>query len=97
MIAVVPVSSYDGSKDEAASSAHAAIGSHSGSFFLRLSAPLVAMQFGQLLTHLDTTQQMINNTLKDNNTLLAQVGSPGNTAGSAARCDMITGGFLGGV
>uniref|UniRef100_H3CNN0 Dynactin 2 (p50) n=1 Tax=Tetraodon nigroviridis TaxID=99883 RepID=H3CNN0_TETNG len=32
-----------------------------------------AMQFGQLLTHLDTTQQMINNTLKDNNTLLAQV------------------------
>lgn len=34
------------------------------------------MQFGQLLTHLDTTQQMINNTLKDNNTLLAQVGSP---------------------
>lgn len=44
--------------------------------FLHLSAPLVAMQFGQLLTHLDTTQQMINNTLKDNNTLLAQVGSP---------------------
>lgn len=39
----------------------------------RLSA---AMQFGQLLTHLDTTQQMINNTLKDNNTLLAQVGRP---------------------
>lgn len=38
--------------------------------------PSVAMQFGQLLTHLDTTQQMINNTLKDNNTLLAQVGSP---------------------
>lgn len=32
-----------------------------------------AMQFGQLLTHLDTTQQMINNTLKDNNTLLTQV------------------------
>lgn len=33
------------------------------------------MQFGQLLTHLDTTQQMINNSLKDNNTLLTQVGS----------------------
>ncbi|XP_036387060.1 dynactin subunit 2 isoform X3 [Megalops cyprinoides] len=32
-----------------------------------------AMQFGQLLTHLDTTQQMINNSLKDNSTLLAQV------------------------
>uniref|UniRef100_A0A3B4APG0 Dynactin subunit 2 n=1 Tax=Periophthalmus magnuspinnatus TaxID=409849 RepID=A0A3B4APG0_9GOBI len=32
-----------------------------------------AMQFGQLLTHLDTTQQMINSTLKDNNTLLTQV------------------------
>uniref|UniRef100_A0A673GYB7 Dynactin subunit 2-like n=1 Tax=Sinocyclocheilus rhinocerous TaxID=307959 RepID=A0A673GYB7_9TELE len=28
-----------------------------------------AMQFGQLLTHLDTTQQMINNSLKDNSTL----------------------------
>ncbi|XP_031680701.1 dynactin subunit 2 isoform X1 [Oncorhynchus tshawytscha] len=32
-----------------------------------------AMQFGQLLTHLDTTQQMINNSLKDNGTLLSQV------------------------
>ncbi|XP_068598585.1 dynactin subunit 2 [Brachionichthys hirsutus] len=32
-----------------------------------------AMQFGQLLTHLDTTQQMMNNSLKDNNTLLTQV------------------------
>uniref|UniRef100_A0A3Q4AXT8 Dynactin subunit 2 n=1 Tax=Mola mola TaxID=94237 RepID=A0A3Q4AXT8_MOLML len=32
-----------------------------------------AMQFGQLLTHLDTTQQMINNSLKDNNNLLTQV------------------------
>ncbi|XP_057194867.1 dynactin subunit 2 [Triplophysa rosa] len=32
-----------------------------------------AMQFGQLLTHLDTTQQMINNSLKDNTTLLTQV------------------------
>lgn len=32
-----------------------------------------AMQFGQLLTHLDTTQQMINNTFKDNSTLLTQV------------------------
>ncbi|XP_077458089.1 dynactin subunit 2 [Stigmatopora argus] len=32
-----------------------------------------AMQFGQLLTHLDTTQQMINNSLKDNNTLLTLV------------------------
>lgn len=32
-----------------------------------------AMQFGQLLTHLDTTQQMINNSLKDNSTLLTQV------------------------
>uniref|UniRef100_A0A667X3G1 Dynactin 2 (p50) n=1 Tax=Myripristis murdjan TaxID=586833 RepID=A0A667X3G1_9TELE len=37
------------------------------------SLPLLAMQFGQLLTHLDTTQQMINNSLKDNNTLLTQV------------------------
>ena len=34
---------------------------------------LPAMQFGQLLTHLDTTQQMINNSLKDNGTLLTQV------------------------
>lgn len=33
------------------------------------------MQFGQLLTHLDTTQQMINNSLKDNGTLLSQVGN----------------------
>lgn len=41
-----------------------------------LSVCLVAMQFGQLLTHLDTTQQMINNSLKDNNTLLTQVGRP---------------------
>lgn len=32
-----------------------------------------AMQFGQLLTHLDTTQQMIAASLKDNATLLAQV------------------------
>ncbi|XP_053153739.1 dynactin subunit 2 isoform X2 [Hemicordylus capensis] len=32
-----------------------------------------AMQFGQLLTHLDTTQQMIANSLKDNATLLTQV------------------------
>ncbi|XP_060544967.1 dynactin subunit 2 [Pantherophis guttatus] len=32
-----------------------------------------AMQFGQLLTHLDTTQQMIANSLKDNVTLLTQV------------------------
>ncbi|XP_018597734.1 dynactin subunit 2 isoform X1 [Scleropages formosus] len=32
-----------------------------------------AMQFGQLLTHLDTTQQMINNSLKDNSSLLTQV------------------------
>ncbi|XP_060108108.1 dynactin subunit 2 [Heteronotia binoei] len=32
-----------------------------------------AMQFGQLLTHLDTTQQMIANSLKDNITLLTQV------------------------
>ncbi|KAL0978894.1 hypothetical protein UPYG_G00177290, partial [Umbra pygmaea] len=32
-----------------------------------------AMQFGQLLTHLDTTQQMINNSLKENGTLLSQV------------------------
>ncbi|KAL7989879.1 hypothetical protein Chor_012545 [Crotalus horridus] len=31
-----------------------------------------AMQFGQLLTHLDTTQQMIANSLKDNVTLLTQ-------------------------
>lgn len=33
------------------------------------------MQFGQLLTHLDTTQQMINTSLKDNTTLLTQVQS----------------------
>ncbi|XP_016107336.1 dynactin subunit 2 [Sinocyclocheilus grahami] len=32
-----------------------------------------AMQFGQLLTHLDTTQQMINSSLKDNSCLLSQV------------------------
>ncbi|XP_036152803.1 dynactin subunit 2 isoform X5 [Myotis myotis] len=32
-----------------------------------------AMQFGQLLTHLDTTQQMIASSLKDNTTLLTQV------------------------
>ncbi|KAM3845817.1 dynactin subunit 2 [Vipera latastei] len=32
-----------------------------------------AMQFGQLLTHLDTTQQMVANSLKDNVTLLTQV------------------------
>ncbi|CAL8340170.1 unnamed protein product [Merluccius merluccius] len=32
-----------------------------------------AMQFGQLLTHLDTTQQMINSSVKDNSTLLTQV------------------------
>lgn len=31
------------------------------------------MQFGQLLTHLDTTQQMIAASLKDNATLLTQV------------------------
>lgn len=32
-----------------------------------------AMQFGQLLTHLDTTQQMISNSLKDNTAALAIV------------------------
>uniref|UniRef100_A0A8C5N1T8 Dynactin subunit 2 n=1 Tax=Leptobrachium leishanense TaxID=445787 RepID=A0A8C5N1T8_9ANUR len=32
-----------------------------------------AMQFGQLLTHLDTTQQMIANSLKDNISALAMV------------------------
>ncbi|XP_048450027.1 dynactin subunit 2-like [Rhincodon typus] len=32
-----------------------------------------AMQFGQLLTHLDTTQQVIAGTLKDNTSLLTQV------------------------
>uniref|UniRef100_A0A8C0LLA5 Dynactin subunit 2 n=1 Tax=Canis lupus dingo TaxID=286419 RepID=A0A8C0LLA5_CANLU len=32
-----------------------------------------AMQFGQLLTHLDTTQQMIASSLKDNTALLTQV------------------------
>ncbi|XP_075757900.1 dynactin subunit 2 [Pelodiscus sinensis] len=32
-----------------------------------------AMQFGQLLTHLDTTQQMIGSSLQDNTALLAQV------------------------
>ncbi|TRY98917.1 hypothetical protein DNTS_032008 [Danionella cerebrum] len=32
-----------------------------------------AMQFGQLLAHLDTTQQMISNSLKDDSSLLAQV------------------------
>ncbi|KAF5928332.1 hypothetical protein HPG69_014937 [Diceros bicornis minor] len=31
-----------------------------------------AMQFGQLLTHLDTTQQMVASSLKDNTTLLTQ-------------------------
>lgn len=71
MITVVPVSSEDRSRDETASSTPQC------SLGLSLSVcPSVAMQFGQLLTHLDTTQQMINNTLKDNNTLLAQVGSP---------------------
>lgn len=45
-------------------------------FIFGLMEPATAaMQFGQLLTHLDTTQQMINNSLKDNNTLLSQVGS----------------------
>lgn len=43
---------------------------------------VVAMQFGQLLTHLDTTQQMINNSLKDNNTLLTQVGSSASSSPS---------------
>ncbi|XP_036025429.1 dynactin subunit 2 isoform X1 [Onychomys torridus] len=32
-----------------------------------------ALQFGQLLTHLDTTQQMIAGSLKDNTALLSQV------------------------
>uniref|UniRef100_A0A8I5ZRL5 Dynactin subunit 2 n=1 Tax=Rattus norvegicus TaxID=10116 RepID=A0A8I5ZRL5_RAT len=32
-----------------------------------------AMQFGQLLTHLDTTQQMMASSLKDNTALLTQV------------------------
>ncbi|XP_025048483.1 dynactin subunit 2 [Alligator sinensis] len=32
-----------------------------------------AMQFGQLLAHLDTTQQLITGSLKDNSALLAQV------------------------
>ncbi|KAE8626673.1 hypothetical protein XENTR_v10006702 [Xenopus tropicalis] len=32
-----------------------------------------AMQFGQLLAHLDTTQQMISNSLKDNTNALAMV------------------------
>ncbi|XP_064354760.1 dynactin subunit 2 [Dromaius novaehollandiae] len=32
-----------------------------------------AMQFGQLLTHLDTTQQVMAGALKDNAALLAQV------------------------
>ena len=32
-----------------------------------------ATQFGQLLTHLDTTQQMIASSLKDNTALLTQV------------------------
>ncbi|XP_067883831.1 dynactin subunit 2 [Heterodontus francisci] len=32
-----------------------------------------AMQFGQLLTHLDSTQQMIAGTMKENTTLLTQV------------------------
>lgn len=50
---------------------------------------LTAMQFGQLLTHLDTTQQMMNNSLKDNNTLLTQVGSllpAGGQSGSNIDC-----------
>lgn len=55
-------------------------------FVLELTPPpylfLLAMQFGQLLTHLDTTQQMINNSLKDNNTLLTQVGSSASSSPS---------------
>lgn len=35
------------------------------------------MQFGQLLTHLDTTQQMIANSLKDNKSGLAVVSVSG--------------------
>lgn len=38
--------------------------------------PFTAMQFGQLLTHLDTTQQMIACSLKDNAALLTQVSAP---------------------
>lgn len=56
----------------------------SGKSFISLRLNLflacfVAMQFGQLLTHLDTTQQMINNSLKDNNTLLTQVRTSSST------------------
>lgn len=43
---------------------------------MRFLPPFVAMQFGQLLTHLDTTQQMIASSLKDNTALLTQVRGP---------------------
>lgn len=39
--------------------------------------PPPATQFGQVLVHLDTTQQEIAGALKDNAVLLAEVGLPG--------------------
>lgn len=38
--------------------------------------PPAATQFGQVLVHLDTTQQEIAGALKDNTVLLAEVGNP---------------------
>uniref|UniRef100_A0A4W3JUA4 Dynactin 2 (p50) n=1 Tax=Callorhinchus milii TaxID=7868 RepID=A0A4W3JUA4_CALMI len=58
-----------------------------------------AMQFGQLLTHLDSTQQMITGTLKENTSLLSQVQNTmkenlsvieGNFVGIEARMKTIT-------
>lgn len=50
--------------------------------YLQLMVPpcLAAMQFGQLLAHLDTTQQLIAGSLKDNSALLAQVSAEPCTA-----------------
>ncbi|CAJ0954393.1 unnamed protein product, partial [Ranitomeya imitator] len=44
--------------------------------YLIFSYLVQAMQFGQLLTHLDTTQLMISNSLKDNTAALAVVRNP---------------------
>lgn len=42
----------------------------------RAFSSLAATQFGQVLVHLDTTQQEIAGALKDNTVLLAEVGPP---------------------
>ena len=47
--------------------------------------PFTAVQFGQLLTHLDATQQMIACSLKDNAALLTQVSAPLWSAASPPR------------